>query len=93
MKSVAKFNAGDRVRVGFNPPAPDLRVPNQVNGVAPGRGKFQTEPLSGVVLAAVDDNSYLVEVELKSVGVRNGREIVNVSNRKRVVPAEKLEAA
>lgn len=88
---MADFQLGEKVRVGFNPPHPDLRVPNQVNGMAPGRGEYQTEALSGVILAALADDKYMVEVELKSVGVRNGREIVNVSHRKRIVSAEKLE--
>jgi hypothetical protein len=89
---VAKFAAGDKVLVGFNPPAPDLRVPNQVNGVAPGRGVYQTEPDPGIILAALEDGSYLVEVELRRDFERNGRKQVAVSHRKRVVAERKLEA-
>lgn len=93
VKSVAKFAVGERVRVGFNPPRPDLRVPEQVNGTMPGRGIYQTAPDPGVILAVMDDGAYLVEVELRCKSVRNGREIEAVSHRKRVVPERKLEAA
>lgn len=93
MKSVAKFALGDKVLVGFNPPVPDLRVPNQVNGSYPGKGIYQTVPDAGVILAAHEDGSYLVEVELRREFERNGRKQVAVSHRKRVVPERKLEAA
>ena len=89
---MAKFAIGDKVWVGFNPPMPDLKVPNQVNGTAPGRGKYKTKPDPGVILAAMEDDSYLVEVELRREFERNGRNQVAVSHRKRVVPERKLEA-
>jgi hypothetical protein len=79
------------VRVGFNPPRPDLRVPDQVNGVAPGRGDYQTEATPGTVLAVLNDG-YLVEVELSVTHDRGGRPNVVKSLRKRVIKEEKLEA-
>lgn len=93
MKSVAKFAVGQSVEVGFNPPTPDLRVPLQANGKFPGKGTYQTKPNAGRVLAMHDEEgSYLVEVELKSVAQRNGREVVSTSYRKRVVHESKLKA-
>lgn len=95
MKSAAKFKAGQPVLIGFNPPRPDVRVPEQVNGTNPGRGDYQTRPDKGVVLEvreADETVSYLVEVELYTVSQRNGREVKTVSHRKRIVPEHKLTA-
>jgi hypothetical protein len=89
---VAKFAVGQRVRALFNPPKPDLRVPDQVNGAAPGRGDYQTEPVMGEVLEVLS-NGYLVEVELSITHDRGGRPHVVKSLRKRVIKEEKLQAA
>lgn len=84
---MAKFAVGQRVEIGFNPPRPDLRVPNQANGVSPGRGDFQTKPDQGVILEVREPGPfYLVEVELEAV---HGNRVVK-SFRKRVVSEEKL---
>lgn len=96
MKSVAKFQAGQQVLVGFNPPRPDLRVPEQANGANPGRGEYQTRPDKGIVLEVQESEAainYLVEVELYNVSQRNGREVKITSHRKRIVPEHKLTAA
>ena len=64
---MAKFAVGQAVEIAFNPPRPDLRVPDQANGKYPGRGDYQTRPNRGVVLEVHETAQgmvYLVEVEL-----------------------------
>lgn len=93
---MARFTAGQRVKVAFNPPAPDIRVPNQVNGSAPGRGEYQTAPEFGTVVEALLSETgarYLVDVELAITHERNGKPHVIRSVRKRVIAEEKLKAA
>ena len=95
---MANFAVGQAVEVDFNPPRPDLRVPNQANGVAPGRGDYQTRPDRGVVLEARETPNglhYLVEVELSvesGIDHLSGRPRVVTSRRKRVIHESKLKA-
>ena len=93
---MAKFAVGQAVRVGFNPPRPDLRVADQVNGKAPDRGEYQTVPNPGVVIEVHEREagvSYLVDVELSITHDRGGKPYVVKSMRKRIVDEAKLEAA
>lgn len=90
---MAKLKVGQAVQIAFNAPRPDLRVPNQANGASPGRGDYQTEPETGVVLEVGETDSgpiYLVEVELRSKYERNGVMRERVSFRKRHIPESKL---
>lgn len=92
---MAKFTVGQRVEIAFNPPTPDPRVPDQVNGKARGRGDYQTKPNLGEVLEAresADGCSYLVAVELVQPFERNGKKQVAKSVRQRVIPEAKLRA-
>lgn len=93
---MAKFAAGQRVEVAFNPPRPDLRVPDQANGKASGRGEYQTAPDKGVVVEVRETSTgvfYLVEVELHARHrSATGADRVVTSYRKRVVPESKLTA-
>lgn len=95
-KSVAKFAAGQRVEVAFNPPRPDLRVPNQANGSQPGRGEYQTAPDKGVIVEVREtaaDVFYLVEVELHARHRSGtGADRIVTSYRKRVIHESKLTA-
>jgi ribosomal protein L21E len=84
---MAKFSVGQRVEIAFNPPTPDPRVPNQVNGKFPGRGEYKTSPDFGEILADMGDG-YLVAVEL--VAVHGKRKVKSV--RQRVIPEAKLRA-
>lgn len=93
---MAKFTVGQRVEVAFNPPRPDLNVPAQANGTAPGRGDYQTRPDLGTIVEAIEAENgcrYLVDVELSVEHTRNGKPHVVKSLRKRVVAEEKLKAA
>jgi hypothetical protein len=88
---MAKFQVGQRVEIAFNPPIPDPRVPNQMNGKAPGRGEYKTTPDFGEILEAqerADGFSYLVAVEL--VQMAGKRKVKSV--RQRVIPEAKLRA-
>lgn len=90
---MAKFVVGQSVAVAYNPATPDPRVPNQVNGKAPGSGNFQTAPDPGVVLEVRETEGgtfYLVEVELSVTHDMGGRKRVVRSHRKRVVHESKL---
>lgn len=95
---MAKFAVGQSVLIAFNPPAPDLRVPDQVNGKAPGRGDYQTQAERGIVLEVADAPAgvrYLVEVELvreSDPDPFTGKTRVVTSRRKRVIPEAKLTA-
>ncbi len=91
---MARFRVGEKVRVTFNPPKPDLRVANQVNGVAPGRGEYQTEPTLGTIVEIHDGatTNYLVDVELSAEHERGGKVYSVKSVRKRVIAENKLEA-
>jgi hypothetical protein len=95
-KSVAKFSAGQKVEVTFNPVRLDPRVPDQVNGKLPGRGKYQTMPDPGVIMEVRETATgtfYLVEVELTNrYTSATGAERVVTSYRKRVIPESKLKA-
>lgn len=95
MKSAAKFKAGDRVELAFNPPRPDPSVPLQANGKFRGRGDYQTRPDLGTVVEAIEGDGefrYLVDVELSIEHKRNGKPYAVKSVRKRVVPESKLMA-
>jgi hypothetical protein len=85
---MAKFAVGQRVEIAFNPPTPDPRVPDQMNGRARGRGEYQTEPNFGEVLGEMAGDSYLVAVEL--VAMAGKRKVKSV--RQRVIPEAKLRA-
>lgn len=90
---MAKFSVGQRVELAFNPPRPDLSVPSQANGVAPGRGDYQTRPDYGTIIEAIEAESgyrYLVDVELAVEHTRNGKPFIVNSVRKRVVDEGKL---
>jgi len=92
---VAKFAVGQRVELAFNPPRPDLRVPDQASGAAPGRGDYQTRPDHGTVIEAIEAEGgarYLVDVELSIEHTRNGKPFAVKSHRKRVVQEDKLRA-
>mgnify|MGYP001222834600 CR=1 FL=1 len=78
--------------VAHNPPTPDPRVPDQVNGRAPGRGQFKTKPDRGEILAVMEQGNYLVLVELEQRFERDGKKRKVVSHRKRVIPEAKLQA-
>jgi hypothetical protein len=84
---MAKFAVGQRVEIAFNPPTPDPRVPDQMNGRARGRGEYQTEPNFGEVLGEMV-GGYLVAVEL--VQMAGKRKVKSV--RQRVIPEAKLRA-
>lgn len=95
MRSVAKLAVGQRVSVAFNGPTPDLRVPNQANGNAPGKGNFQTSPDQGEVLEvreAEGGTFYLVQVELVMHHDIGGRKKAVKSLRRRVIHESKLTA-
>jgi hypothetical protein len=86
---VAKYSAGQAVMVAFNGRAPDLRVPDQVNGRYPGKGEYQTEANEGVILEIRENGNgvfYLVDVHLT---IRHGSRLVE-SWRKRVISEDKL---
>jgi hypothetical protein len=88
---MAKFSVGQRVEIAFNPPTPDPRVPDQVNGKFPGRGQYQTSPDFGEILEAhelPDGCAYLVAVDL--IAVHGKRKVKSV--RQRVIPEAKLRA-
>lgn len=90
---MAKFAVGQRVDVLYNPPAPDPRVPDQVNGRARGRGEYKAKPDPGEILEARDTPQgvmYLVAVELSQPYERNGKKGVAKSIRQRVIPESKL---
>lgn len=92
---MAKFSVGQRVEIAFNPPRPDLSVPNQANGVAPGRGDYQTRPERGTVVEAIEAENgarYVVDVELVVEHTRNGKPYEVRSVRKRVIQEQKLTA-
>ena len=93
---MAKFAAGTRVEIAFNPVRPDLRVPDQANGLLPGRGEYQTKPDHGVILEVREtaaDVFYLVEVELSVHSTSaSGAKRVNTTFRKRVIHESKLKA-
>jgi hypothetical protein len=92
---MAKFSVGQRVEIAFNPPTPDPRVPDQVNGKAPGRGQYQTKPNFGEILEAretAEGCSYLVAVELLQPFERNGKKRVAKSVRQNVISEAKLRA-
>ena len=93
---MAKFAAGQRVEVAFNPVRPDLRVPDQANGKAPGRGEYQTAPDKGEILEVRETGSdvfYLVEVELHARHrSATGADRLVKSLRKRVIHESKLKA-
>lgn len=92
---MSKFAPGQRVEIAFNPPTPDLRVPNQVNGTAPGRGEFQAKPDFGEVLEVHERENgvdYMVAVELSAYSERFGRKVETKSVRRRVIPEAKLRA-
>jgi hypothetical protein len=82
---MAKFAVGQRVEIAFNPPTPDPRVPDQVNGRAAGRGEYKTTPDFGEVLGEMA-GGYLVAVEL--VQMAGKRKVKSV--RQRVIPEAKL---
>lgn len=91
----AKFTVGQRVELAFNPPRPDLSVPSQANGIAPGRGEYQTRPDYGTIIEAIEADGghrYLVDVELAVEHTRNGQPFTVTSVRKRVVDEGKLRA-
>lgn len=95
MRSVAKLAVGQRVSVAFNGPTPDLRVPNQANGKAPGTGHFQTSPDMGEVLEVRETDGgtfYLVLVELVAYHDIGGKKRAVKSLRKRVIHESKLTA-
>lgn len=88
---MAKFAVGQRVEIAFNPPTPDPRVPDQMNGKAAGRGEYQTVADCGEILEtreAADGCAYLVAVEL--VAMAGKRKVKSV--RQRVIPEAKLRA-
>jgi hypothetical protein len=58
-----------------------------MNGKAPGRGQYQTEPNCGEILAVMD-GTYLVAVDL--VQMAGKRKVKSV--RQRVIPEAKLRA-
>jgi hypothetical protein len=105
---MAKFSVGQRVEIGFNPPAIDPRVPGQCGPwvdykgrqqpAAPGiaSGGYQTKPEYGEVLEAREreggDCTYLVDVELVREYERNGKMQKVRSVRQRVIPEAKLGA-
>ena len=90
---MAKFDVGQSVQVAFNPPRPDIRVPDQVNGKAPGRGDFKNKADRGVISGVLDNDNYLVEVELHSEYDRgDGKKKIVTSHRKRIISEAKLIA-
>lgn len=89
---MSKFSVGQSVLVAYNPPTPDPRVPDQMNGRALGRGEFKTKPDKGEILAVMEQGNYLVLVELVQKFERMGKKGEIVSHRKRVIPEAKLQA-
>ena len=76
-----------------NPPTPDPRVPDQVNGRALGRGEYKHKPDNGEVLAVLEQDQYMVLVELEQEYEKpNGKKGKVISHRKRVIPEAKLRA-
>jgi len=92
---MAKFSVGQSVEIAFNPPTPDPRVPDQVNGRFPGRGEYQTKPEKGEVLEVhelEEATQYLVLVNIERIETRTGKPYVVVSKRKRLLSEAKLRA-
>jgi len=103
---MAKFKVGQSVKIAFNPPTPDPRVPQQsapwvdYKGrrwpACPGDVIGQTEPESGQILEVRENEGsstfYLVAVFLRQESEQYGRKIVTESVRKRVIPEAKLRA-
>lgn len=83
---MAKFTAGQRVEIAFNPPPPG----------STGKGDYQRKPDFGTVVEAIESEAgqrYLVDVELSVVHTRNGKPYTVSSVRKRVIDEAKLKAA
>lgn len=93
---MAKFAMGQRVQIAFNPPTPDPRVPDQVNGRYPGRGDYQTKPDTGEIVEVRETETgvfYMVDVELVAEHAQpTGRVVAVKSIAKRVIPEAKLTA-
>ncbi len=88
-----KFSVGQPVLVVNNPPTPDPRVPDQLNGRALGRGEYKLKPDPGEILAVMEQEQYMVLVELvQEYEKPNGKKGQIVSHRKRVIPEAKLRA-
>lgn len=91
------FEVGQRVEIKFNPQTPDPRVPDQVNGKAPGKGNYQTEPDFGKIIEVRLTESgtfYDVLVDLVRYDLRDPKNPIPVlSKRRRIIPEEKLIAA
>jgi len=88
------FKVGQRVEISFNPQTPDPRVPNQMNGVAAGRGEYQERPNVGEILEVHElehENQYLVLVDLNRIEHRTpGKPYIVTSKRKQLHSEAKL---